>query len=154
MSVFGVFPYFPAFGLNTERYSKCWKIRTRDTPNKDTFHTVKNNAPRSFECLLSRTFIKVPCTQTWSTLRLTYLYKILKMGHDCSSSPIFLLRFALGLRKAFYFLWSLLQQTPAHRDRKLWRPETMKMNFLINSKLKQLFAVPKTIVMKTSKNYP
>ena len=37
-------PYFPAFGLNTERYgvslriqSKCRKIRTRKTPNADTF---------------------------------------------------------------------------------------------------------------------
>ena len=40
-------PHFPAFGLNTERYSvslriesKCGKIRTRITPNIDTFYTV------------------------------------------------------------------------------------------------------------------
>ena len=40
-------PHFPAFGLNTERYgvsvriqSKCKKIRTSITPNKDTFHAV------------------------------------------------------------------------------------------------------------------
>ena len=39
--------YFPVFGLNTERYgvclriqSKCGKIRTTKTPNKDTFHAV------------------------------------------------------------------------------------------------------------------
>ena len=39
--------YFPAFGLNTERYgvslciqSQCEKIRTRITPNMDTFHAV------------------------------------------------------------------------------------------------------------------
>ena len=38
-------PYFPAFGLNTERYrvslsiqSKCGKTRTRITPNTDTSH--------------------------------------------------------------------------------------------------------------------
>ena len=37
-------PYFPAFGLNTERYgvglrnqSECEKIRTRITPNTATF---------------------------------------------------------------------------------------------------------------------
>ena len=37
-------PYFPVFGLNTERYSvslyiqsECWKIPTRITPNTDTF---------------------------------------------------------------------------------------------------------------------
>ena len=40
-------PYFPAFGLNTERYgvflliqSQCEKIRTRITLNRDTFHAV------------------------------------------------------------------------------------------------------------------
>ena len=40
--------YFPAFGLNTERYrvslriqSKCGKIRTRKIPETDTFHAVK-----------------------------------------------------------------------------------------------------------------
>ena len=40
-------PYFPAFGLNTERYfvslsvqSECGKIRTRITPNADTFYAV------------------------------------------------------------------------------------------------------------------
>ena len=40
--------YFPAFGLNTERYSvslriqsECGKIRTRITPNTDTFHVVE-----------------------------------------------------------------------------------------------------------------
>ena len=41
-------PHFPAFGLNTERYSgslyihsKCGKIRTRITPNTNTFYAVK-----------------------------------------------------------------------------------------------------------------
>ena len=41
-------PYFQALGLNTERYSKsfriqskCGKIWTRKTPNKDTFHSVE-----------------------------------------------------------------------------------------------------------------
>ena len=40
-------PHFPAFGLNTQRYgvslriqSECQKIRTRITPNTDTFHAV------------------------------------------------------------------------------------------------------------------
>ena len=43
-------PYFPAFGLNTERYgaylciqSKCEKIWTRETPNTDTFHAMNNS---------------------------------------------------------------------------------------------------------------
>ena len=40
-------PYFPSFGLNTERYSvslriqsECGKIWTRITPNTDTFYAV------------------------------------------------------------------------------------------------------------------
>ena len=40
-------PYFPAFGLNTERFGvslciqcECGKIRTRKTPNTGTFHAV------------------------------------------------------------------------------------------------------------------
>ena len=40
-------PYFPAFGLNTDRYgvsfgiqSECGKIQTRKTPNTDTLHAV------------------------------------------------------------------------------------------------------------------
>ena len=40
-------PYFPAFWLNTKWYgislriqSKCRKVRTRKTPNTDTFHAV------------------------------------------------------------------------------------------------------------------
>ena len=42
--------YFPTFGLNTERYglslriqSECRKIRTRITPNMDTFHALSYN---------------------------------------------------------------------------------------------------------------
>ena len=40
--------YFPAFGLNTKRYSvslrtqfECGKIRTRKNPNTDIFHPVQ-----------------------------------------------------------------------------------------------------------------
>ena len=40
-------PHFPAFGVNTERYSvslhiqpECGKMRTRITPNADTFYSV------------------------------------------------------------------------------------------------------------------
>ena len=40
-------PYFPAFGLNMERYSvplrvqsECGKVRTRKTPNTDGFYAV------------------------------------------------------------------------------------------------------------------
>ena len=41
-------PYFPALGLNMEKYGvslhiqpECRKIRTRKTPNMDTFHAVQ-----------------------------------------------------------------------------------------------------------------
>ena len=35
-------PYFPAFGLNKERYipSECGKIRSRKTTNTHIFHAV------------------------------------------------------------------------------------------------------------------
>ena len=64
VSKYGFFsgPYFPALGLNTERYfvvslriqSECRKIRTRKTPYLDTFHTVKSlyNDVKNSHCIL------------------------------------------------------------------------------------------------------
>ena len=50
VSVFGVFvvsPYFPVFGLNTERYavsfqiqSEWGKVLTGKAPNADSFHAL------------------------------------------------------------------------------------------------------------------
>ena len=47
-------PYIPAFGRNTEIYSvslrtqsECGEMRTRKTPNTDTFNTVWNPQKRS-----------------------------------------------------------------------------------------------------------
>ena len=47
-------PYFPAFGLNTERcevslriQSECGKIRTRVTSNTQTFHAVILNIKKT-----------------------------------------------------------------------------------------------------------
>ena len=58
-------PYFPTFGLNTERYwtylriqSECRKIRTRKIPNMDTFQTVY-----ALRSSLSRGFVKSNITQ-------------------------------------------------------------------------------------------
>ena len=54
-SFFGL--YFPAFGLNTDRYgvslrihSECGKIRTRKTPNTDTFYAVVSIKDRFLIC--------------------------------------------------------------------------------------------------------
>ena len=65
-SFFG--PYFPPFGLNTERYSvslciqsECGKIRTRKTSNMDTSHAVMNIIKKEDEGkkdLYRRKFIK------------------------------------------------------------------------------------------------
>ena len=51
-------PYFPAFGLNTERYgvshriqSECGEIPTRKTPNTDTFHAVTIVEIQNFQML-------------------------------------------------------------------------------------------------------
>ena len=46
-------PYFPAFGLNTGRYSlspylvQMREIQTRKSPITDTFYTVKSNDKNS-----------------------------------------------------------------------------------------------------------
>ena len=47
-------PHFPLFGLNKERYgvslriqSECGKMRTRITPNTDTFYAVNSITMRS-----------------------------------------------------------------------------------------------------------
>ena len=47
-------PYFPAFGLNMERFeaslsipSECGKIRSRITPNTDKFYAVLRITDRS-----------------------------------------------------------------------------------------------------------
>ena len=55
-------PCFPVFELITETYSvslrihcKCWKIRTRITPNTDIFYAVKTLLLLSF--FLEKTFI-------------------------------------------------------------------------------------------------
>ena len=52
-------PNFPAFGLNTERYSvslriqsKCGKMRTRITPNADTFYALTGTAAAIFSLSL------------------------------------------------------------------------------------------------------
>ena len=65
-------PYFPLFGLNTERYgvsqiwstqSECNKTRTRITPNKDTFDALYLWWPKSFseqwQIYSSMNYIKV-----------------------------------------------------------------------------------------------
>ena len=53
-------PYFTAFGLNTELIqSECGKIRTRKTPNTDTFHAVYSRSIPSkvFERVLNTSLI-------------------------------------------------------------------------------------------------
>ena len=49
-------PYFPAFGLNTEKdgvflciQSKCGKIRTRKTPNTDTTFSLRFSADETLK---------------------------------------------------------------------------------------------------------
>ena len=49
-------PYFPAFGLNTERdgvflfiQSECGKIRTRKTPNTDTTFSLRFSADETLK---------------------------------------------------------------------------------------------------------
>ena len=47
-------PHFPSFGMNTDRYlslriqSECGKMRTRITPNRDTFLSSDNQRIKKF----------------------------------------------------------------------------------------------------------
>ena len=75
VSVFGDFLVrnFPAFWLNTERYGaclcilfKCGKVRTRKTPNTDTFHALKP----SCICLWKNVSVKL-------LTRLTYFMSLI-----------------------------------------------------------------------------
>ena len=57
-------PYFPVFGLNTERYrvslhiqSEYGKIRTRKTPNTDTFNAADEMI--NFDLVLSLKFLLI-----------------------------------------------------------------------------------------------
>ena len=70
-------PCLPAFGLNTERYSislriqsKCGNMRTRITPNKDTFCAVKYKnhsfiTVHSF--IFSHLFVKIFCSKEFES---------------------------------------------------------------------------------------
>ena len=61
-------PHFPAFGLNTERYgvslriqSECGKMRTRITPNTDTFYAVQVNKEVLFTVCCEHCHYSRPC---------------------------------------------------------------------------------------------
>ena len=59
-------PYFPAFGLITERYSvsfriqsECEKKRPKKTLNTDTFHIKANKNPKTFNFLKNGMVLQV-----------------------------------------------------------------------------------------------
>ena len=63
-------PYFSAFELNTERYSvslriqsECGKIRTKKTPNTDTFHAVRMGLFRLYKYNFYWNITSLFCTQ-------------------------------------------------------------------------------------------
>ena len=79
-------PYFPAFVLNSERYevslriqSECWKIRTRKTPNTDTFHAVQpqqNTGKQRYEVELRPLISQVTTRHDWNFLTFTGIDRI------------------------------------------------------------------------------
>ena len=78
-------PYFPAFGLNTERYSvllriqsKCCKIWARKIPNTDTFHAVNWDVIHSDVFLLLKSiYIEFKC-KSRSYFWIIYEFHIIK----------------------------------------------------------------------------
>ena len=84
VSKYGVFsgPYFPAFGMNTEKYgvslciqSKCRKIRTRKTPNTDIFQAVELVWPKEQHHLKSWVKLKALIQRNFWVLFKTYVFK-------------------------------------------------------------------------------
>ena len=84
VSKYGVFsgPYFPAFGMNTEKYgvslciqSKCRKIRTRKTPNTDIFQAVELVWPKKQHHLKSWVKLKALIQRNFWVLFKTYVFK-------------------------------------------------------------------------------
>ena len=85
-------PYFPTFGLNTARYgvslhipSKCGKIRTRITPNTDSFQAVEG--------------IKETALKIYSVKKITEIYlEHFSAGALAGCSKAFLLRLQKNLQ--------------------------------------------------------
>ena len=88
-------PYFPAFGLNMERYSvslriqsECGKMRTRKTPNTDTFHVAVGEGKgvlKTLSTIYVGTFYKMP------TAKIRELFSEIvlpKMFGDVQNTPL------------------------------------------------------------------
>ena len=84
-------PYFAAFGLNTERYSVSFRIqseygeiRTKITPNTDTFYAVY--VLRKIFPMISRVFVKNMriCNYVVFQLWEKYVSKRSLIKHTCS----------------------------------------------------------------------
>ena len=90
-------PHFPAFELNTERYSVSFYIqseyrilRTRSTPNTDNFHAVINsdiNCSNSKSCINNN--IDATLHKKWSFLLRISLVNVTKSTGNCGFSHIY-----------------------------------------------------------------
>ena len=85
--------YFPEFGLNTEIYranlhiqSECGKIKTRKTPNMDTFHTVLHNDAKKSKWIGNKGqhFRRIKTRQHICNERSWYLRRILTVKCNLS----------------------------------------------------------------------
>ena len=95
------FPHFPAFGLNTERYSiylrihsKCGKMRSRITPNMDTFYAVFFSQLWGCICLLSQLWILLFHSKITSKV----LIKVNKKKKKWNSTSRFACRIKIPLK--------------------------------------------------------
>ena len=78
-------PHFPTFGLNMERYgvslciqSKCGKIRTRTTPNTDTFYVVWCcSYPIHYALQSAKYAVKISCPSCNSSYALSHIICII-----------------------------------------------------------------------------
>ena len=100
--------YFPAFGLNMERYSislyiqyKCGKARTRKFPNTNTFHTCKSYTWKYlsplywFTCFLHYAFFRKNYETTSAKLYFKNLY--------CDPKLVYMLTLNLTLKSRDFY---------------------------------------------------
>ena len=114
-------PHFPAFGLNRDRHwvslhiqSECGKIRTRITPNTDTFHVVIGN-----KCLATPKKKKKKTLQNLQNMQICRLIYFLKI-------KIFFFKFWKSIFRAVFE--GISQILTIHR--KTWKERDQSLFFI------------------------
>ena len=95
MSKYGVIsgPYFPAFGLNTEKYlvslriqSECGKIRTRNNSVFGHFHAVINKKKNRLTHFMSLVSFFQGVLKETSRMKLAKVLNVFRVGNEVTKA--------------------------------------------------------------------